>query len=214
MSRSKMRVAYVVKRYPRYSETFIVNEILAHEQAGWDIEIFSLRPPCDTHFQDGIARVRAPVTYLESSGIKAADFWATLRDTAQVSPHLWSALELASPEEYRDVYQAVALAREAHQRGINHIHAHFASLPTTVARLAAHFAGLTYSFTAHAKDIFHESAHPDDLKRKLADAASVITVSDFNLEFLREQFGTTASRVERVYNGLNLEQFQLSLIHI
>ncbi len=45
------RVAYVVKRYPRFSETFIVNEILAHEAAGLSIDLFSLRPPVDTHFQ-------------------------------------------------------------------------------------------------------------------------------------------------------------------
>ena len=60
----KPRVAYVVKRYPRFSETFIVNEILAHESAGVQIDLFSLRPPVDTHFQDLISRVRAPLTYL------------------------------------------------------------------------------------------------------------------------------------------------------
>ena len=52
-----MKIAYVLKRYPRYSETFIVNEILAHEAAGLDITIFALRYPNDTHFQDSIARV-------------------------------------------------------------------------------------------------------------------------------------------------------------
>jgi hypothetical protein len=56
-----MRVGYVLKRYPRYSETFIVNEILAHEAAGFEIEIFALRPPEDTHFQNIISQVRAPV---------------------------------------------------------------------------------------------------------------------------------------------------------
>ena len=58
-----MRVGYVVNRYPPYSETFIVNEILAHAQAGLSIEIFSLQPPIDTHFQDLIASVRSPVRY-------------------------------------------------------------------------------------------------------------------------------------------------------
>ncbi|MFQ5596107.1 MAG: colanic acid biosynthesis glycosyltransferase WcaL, partial [Anaerolineae bacterium] len=42
-----IRVGYVLKMYPRFSETFIVNEILAHEAAGLDLEIFSLRPPAD-----------------------------------------------------------------------------------------------------------------------------------------------------------------------
>ena len=65
------RVGYVVKRYPRYSETFIVNELLAHEAVGLDLEVFALRPPVDTHFQDLIARVRAPVHYLPHAGLKA-----------------------------------------------------------------------------------------------------------------------------------------------
>src|SRR5438128_3502001 len=66
-----MRVGFVVKRYPRYSETFIVREILAHEQAGLGIEIFALRPPNDGHFQDLIARVRAQVNclYLPAEGV-------------------------------------------------------------------------------------------------------------------------------------------------
>ncbi|MEE4121120.1 MAG: hypothetical protein V2I65_19140, partial [Paracoccaceae bacterium] len=56
------KVGYVLKRYPRFSETFVVNEILAHEAAGQQVEIFALRPVQETHFQDAIARVRAPVT--------------------------------------------------------------------------------------------------------------------------------------------------------
>src|SRR5260370_40409871 len=59
-----LRVGFVVKRYPRYSETFVVREILAHERAGLWIQIFSLRPSDDTHFQDLIARVRGPVNHL------------------------------------------------------------------------------------------------------------------------------------------------------
>jgi hypothetical protein len=59
-----VRIGYILKRYPRYSETFVVNEILAHEAAGLDIEIFALRPPCDTHFQNIISQVRASVNYI------------------------------------------------------------------------------------------------------------------------------------------------------
>jgi colanic acid/amylovoran biosynthesis glycosyltransferase len=39
-------------------------------------------------------------------------------------------------------------------RGISHLHAHFGTVATTVARLAAALAGIGYSFTAHAKDIY------------------------------------------------------------
>src|SRR5215217_2021269 len=101
------KVGYVVKRYPRYSETFIVNEILAHEAAGLGIDIFSLRPNCDEHFQDVIARVRAPVTYLPSSGLKAPDFWATVQQAAEVLPNIWADLAWARGEEVVDVHQAL-----------------------------------------------------------------------------------------------------------
>jgi colanic acid/amylovoran biosynthesis glycosyltransferase len=202
-----VKIGYVVKRYPRYSETFIVNEILAHEAAGMELEIFSVLPPADGHFQDVISRVRAPVTYLPSKGLKVAEFWSVLEEAGETFPDGWDSLEVARGEDARYVYQAMVLAREARLRAISHLHAHFATAATTVARLAAHFAGLPYTFTAHAKDIFHESVRPADLRRKLADATVAVTVSDYNLAHLRESYGFAAQHVRRIYNGLDLERF-------
>lgn len=202
------RVGYVVKRYPRFSETFIVNEILAHEQVGLEIDIFSLRPPIDTHFQDLISRVSAAVTYLTASSIRGEAFWDALLDAAAFAPgSFWPALPESKTESARDVYQAALLAREIHERELTHLHAHFASSATSVARLAARMAGISYSFTAHAKDIFHESVNPIDLGRKIRDASAVVTVSDYNLDHLCRTFGTTARKVQRIYNGLDLACF-------
>jgi glycosyltransferase involved in cell wall biosynthesis len=201
-----MHIGYVLKRFPRYSETFVVTEVLAHEAAGWEVEIFSLRPPNDTHFQDLLARVRAPVRYLPSEGTRAADFWAALQE-ALLLPLAWTALDAARGEPAGDVYQALLLAVEVRRRGIEHLHAHFATSATTVARLAARMAGVPFSFTAHAKDIYHEAVRPDDLRRKLAEAAAVVTVSDFNLAYLRQTYGPVAAGVRRVYNGLDLDRF-------
>jgi colanic acid/amylovoran biosynthesis glycosyltransferase len=204
---SSGKIGYVVKRYPRYSETFITNEILAHEAAGAAIEIFSLLPPNDTHFQNAISNVRAPVHYLPCDGPKASDLWNALQHADAMVQDWNDALRAGQGEIVRDFYQALMLARAVRARGVRHLHAHFATAATTVARLAARFAGISYSFTAHAKDIFHESVRADDLRRKLEDARAVITVSDFNLEFLRAQFGSAAATVARVYNGLDLSLF-------
>ena len=209
MRRDKpLRVGYVVKRYPRYSETFIVAEIAAHEAAGLDVEIFSLYPPNDTHFQDAIARVRAPVCYLPSQGLKAVDLWAALEDAAATLPGMWGELEAARGEEAVSVCQAAVLASEVRRRAIDHLHAHFASAPATVSRLASRLAKVPYTFTAHAKDIFHESVRPEDLRRKLADAAAVVTVSGYNSDHLRRAYGAAAARVQRVYSGVDLEEFR------
>ncbi|MBN9693557.1 MAG: glycosyltransferase [Verrucomicrobia bacterium] len=202
-----LHIAYVVKRYPRFSETFIVNEILAHEAAGRSVEIFSLYPPNDTHFQSTLSRVRAPVTYLTADGLRAPDLWSELLRTATVLPDFWRTLATLRGTEAREVFQAARLARLVRERGIHLLHAHFATTATSVAHAAARFAQIPYTFTAHAKDIFHESASDADLERKLAGAARVITVSDFNVRFLRDKFGPAASQVRRLYNGLDLSRF-------
>ena len=210
-SSQPMRVGYVVKRYPRYSETFIVNEILAHEAAGIAVEVFSLYPPNDTHFQDAISRVRAPVTYLTTDALKAADLWRLMQELVGSDRGIdWDDLEHTRGDEARELYSAMLLARMARQRGITHLHAHFATSATSVARTAARFARISYTFTAHAKDIFHESVRPDDLRRKLHDAAATVTVSDFNVTHLRHAFGADAGRVVRIYNGMDLARLTYS----
>lgn len=202
-----MRIGYVVKRYPRFSETFVVTEILAHEEAGAEVAVFSLRPPIDSHFQDAISRVRAPVTYLCAEGLKAVDLWEALQATGRELPGFFAGLEAARGWPAPVVYQAALLAREARRLRLEHLHAHFATEATAVARLAARFAGLAYSFTAHAKDIYHEGVAAASLGQKLLDAAAVVTVSDFNLAHLRRSFGVAAARTERIYNGLDLPRF-------
>lgn len=205
-----LRIAYVVKRYPRYSETFIVNEVLAHESAGVEVEIFALLPGADTHFQDVISRVRAPVHYLPGESIKAADLWQSMSTLCPTLSGSWNSLEAARGEEARHLCQAMALARLVSEHGITHIHAHFATSATNVARMASRFAGVPFTFTAHAKDIFHESVDEQDLARKLSEAAAVITVSDFNVMHLRKRFGPAAARVTRIYNGMDLSRLDYS----
>jgi glycosyltransferase involved in cell wall biosynthesis len=76
-----------------------------------------------------------------------------------------------------------------------------------VARLAGRLAGITYSVTAHAKDIFHEGVAQDRLRRIMADACQVVTISDYNLHHLRSVYGADAARVRRIYNGIDLTEF-------
>jgi glycosyltransferase involved in cell wall biosynthesis len=152
--------------------------------------------------------VRAPVTYLTAEDLKPSLLWAAIEEAGCWMPDLWQKLEAARGTEVRELYRALRLAVEARRRGLGHLHAHFATVATTVARLAAAFSGVSYSFTAHAKDIFHESVRTDELRRKIDEAEAAVTVSEFNLEYLRGLFGPAAVKVERIYNGLDLEQFQ------
>ena len=204
------RIAYIVKRFPRFSETFIVNEILAHEAAGVPVEIFSLYPPNDTHFQDAISRVRAPVTYLSAEGLRGADLWTEIETAASELPLIWRHLQHANGSEARVVYQACQLARAIARNGVTHVHAHFATVAAEVARLAAAWARVPFTVTAHAKDIYHDSVDAARLRHVLASASTVITVSDFNARHLATHVGVTPRRLTRIYNGLDLERFAFS----
>jgi colanic acid/amylovoran biosynthesis glycosyltransferase len=202
------RIGYVLKRYPRYSETFIVNEILAHEAAGLDIQIFSLMPPTDSHFQDIIGHVKAPVQYLPYENIKGIDFWQAVKEAQNAIPGVLTKLELVRGENYRDIYQALILASTVRSTGIGHLHAHFSTSATTVARLASLFSEVPYSFTAHAKDIYHQDVDQASLQRKVNDAAAVVTIGEYNLNYLRRMFPSDNSKIVRIYNGLDLASFQ------
>lgn len=202
-----LRVGYVLKRYPRYSETFIVHEILAHERAGLSIDIFPLRPVAETHFQDAVARVQAPVIRIPEKMRSTPAFWTLLAAARRELPGFWRALGAVDEVNPDDLVQAVTLALQVRQRRIGHLHAHFGTVATTVARLAASFAGIGYSFTAHAKDIYYQYPEPIHLDVKLRDADALVTISDFNRRHLARTFGAEATLV---YNGLELRGLPFS----
>lgn len=201
-----MYIGYVLKRYPRFSETFVVNEILAHERAGTKIDIFALGPVMETHFQDSISQVRAPVTRIQDKQRNPETFWPLLQQGFQELPRFAEKLPLALGDVH-ELGQSILLALAIRKRGIQHLHAHFGTQATTVARQAAIFADITYSFTAHAKDIYFSYEKSTALDRKMRDAAATVTVSDYNLAYLREQYGPDAESAVRIYNGMDLRKF-------
>jgi len=206
---SGIRVGYVLKMYPRFSETFIVTELLSMEEQGVDLEIFSLRSPVDGRFHESLARVKAPVCYLDAGG-KASEAWETLRrGRSALGSRLEHELDELLDVSLIDACQAIELALAVRRRGITRLHAHFATVATTVARLASRLADVPYSFTLHAKDIFHEGVDQAQLRTKLADSAAAITVSDFNERYLTTRFGDSAKTVVRVYNGIDLDLFSM-----
>ena len=161
-------IGYVLKVYPRLSQTFVVNELRAHEAAGLKFTVFSLRRPKES-------------------------------DRTVVDPPLAAeVVQLDGP----DAALPAQLAAAARMRGISHLHAHFAKLATGVARAAAAELQVPYSFTAHARDIFEQSVDPQALAERIRDAAQVITVSRFNVDYLEQQHGRRASLV---YNGVSLD---------
>ncbi|HMB69257.1 MAG TPA: glycosyltransferase [bacterium] len=205
-----VHVGYVLKVYPRLSETFIVNEILELERQGARVTVFSLRVPQEGRFHEKLARVAADVVYLPALTTHDVAALATDR-AAELAPArerlggaLWDILASGDVRRIKHFSQAVALHLEATRRGVQHLHAHFATSSTAVAALASEFSGIPFSFTAHAKDIYLDAHDLSLLEDRLRRARFCVTVCDANLRHLRETFGD-AGRVERIYNGLDLD---------
>ena len=76
--------------------------------------------------------------------------------------------------------------------------------------LAARVAGIPFTFTAHAKDIYLKTLSPRLLRVLINQAERVVTVSEFNLRYLTDLAGPDlpAGRIVRIYNGVDLNRFR------
>lgn len=210
-----MTIAYIAKMYPRFSETFIVNEILELERQGVDLAIYSLRKPADGRFHPQLADVRAPVIYLpEYLPAEMTRVWAAQRTLLQFNRTRYAqtlgyALVRGNRAALKHFFQASVMAEHILRHPVDALHAHFASSATRVAQYVNRLLDLPYSFTAHAKDIYHQEVNAELLRDKIRAARFVVTVSEFNRRHLEALMGTDAARDIRVlYNGIDLQAFQ------
>lgn len=203
-------VAFILKGYPRLSETFIAQEILALEERGLDIRIVSLRHPTDTDSHPVHRAIRAPVSYLPEylwcEPARVMRGWTRARRLPgyRAARGAWLADLRRDPtaNRVRRFGQALVLASELPAE-IDALHAHFLHTPASVARYAAALRGIGWSVSAHAVDIW---TSPDWEKReKLADCRWAVTCSHTALDTLRPL--APERRVSLVYHGLDLERF-------
>jgi colanic acid/amylovoran biosynthesis glycosyltransferase len=209
---SKPRVGYVLKKFPRLSETFVLGEILGLEAEGVDVRIWSLTAADEGRFHSELGRLKAATTYAPSPGSTASLLsFEAARDVGATAKEWTEALDYARllPPEKRAVVllHGLLVARDARKDGLDRLHAHFMTVASHVARVARIFGGPPFTVTAHAKDVFRDSVDKE-LFRATAEAAdAVVTVCDYNAAFLRERLlDGSPARVVRIYNGLPLAE--------
>ncbi len=184
------RLAYVLKRFPRISETFVAAELIELERLGEDITVFAVSRPREAFTHGFLGELRAEVRYLPHRPIRQplrvarAVARTILRDRGRWVGAAAEGLRRPSLSAWRLVLQATVLRDEMRSAAIDHAHAHFATSAADLAHLCHRMGGPTYSVTAHAKDIYHEDVRADDLRRKLGDARFVATVSEGNRTYL------------------------------
>ncbi|OWV70475.1 colanic acid biosynthesis glycosyltransferase WcaL [Rhizobium sp. R634] len=207
----RRKILVVLKGYPRLSETFIAQELLGLEKAGFDLTLISMRRPTDKKRHPVHDEIRARVVYLPEylheepirvlkgliAGFSKPGFKALIkRFLADLRRDL-------SRNRFRRLGQALVLGREWPDRG-EWLHAHFIHTPASVTEYASMLTGTPWSCSAHAKDIW---TSPDwELTEKLKSARWTVTCTRTGYEHMR-MLTSRKDAVHLSYHGLDLARF-------
>jgi glycosyltransferase involved in cell wall biosynthesis len=199
--------AYLFERFPSFGQTFCYREVAELYRQGITPPIFSIRNPKDEPPQDWDARIVERVHYLPEERELLDDVQRASKK-GKLTPEIIAALdEWGRRTDFLRLYQAVYVGLRLQEAGISHVHAHFAGMAARTAFWVAKFFPITFSFTAHANDIFAPRKFEIGLDKLVEAAWLVVTETDYAENFLRERFPERADRIHRIYNGLNLAEF-------
>ncbi|TCP39565.1 glycosyltransferase family 4 protein [Rhodovulum marinum] len=183
------RLAYLTSLYPAASHTFILREVTALRELGFQVETCSIRRPAPSHLigpEEAAAvastfhvvpRGRNPVTMLRALG-------AALRTPGRLLATLALAWRTAPPgaagtlKQLFYLAEALVLARHLRMQGIDHLHNHFADPSANVAMLTSALSGIPFSYTLHGPAEIYEP-YKWQLREKTARAAFVACISHF-----------------------------------
>jgi len=207
------RLIFILKGYPRLSETFIAQEIRALEQRGFAIDIVSLRFPTDKHVHPVHGEIKAKISYLpeylyqEPLRVLRSWFKASWRRGYWRAFAQWikDLVRDPTPNRARRFGQACVMVAEL-PRDATRLHAHFLHTPASATYYAHLITGMRWSCSAHAKDIW---TSPDwDKREKLATLDWLVTCTRDGYEHLREISGPAdRDKINLVYHGLDFERF-------
>ncbi|MBA2115405.1 glycosyltransferase family 4 protein [Bremerella alba] len=206
-------VAYIMSRFPKLTETFVLYEIIAARRAGVPVEVYPLRrEKCETMHNEAVPIVaQAHFTGWLSIAILLANLHYLLKMPGTYLG-TWLTLIRANFGSFRYLAGAIFyfpksvwMARDMKRRKVTHVHAHFCSHPAASAYIIHRLTGIPYSFTAHGTDL-HCDRHM--LFEKVADASSVIGISDYNRNLILEECGQQfSSKVHVIHCGVDTAKF-------
>ena len=208
-------VAYLTKRFPRLSETFILDEILGLEAAGVPLRLYSIGDPAESHVQPDVSLVASPVVYLRHRGLLGtlADIVATVAahvTLVATRPRRYAAVagEVLRSRNRRTAARHFAfagrLAVTVERARARHLHAAFAHTPASIVRYTHLLTGLPFSFGAHAKDLY--LSDPVNLAIRATQAHFVVVCSESAGQALTELAGPRA-RILLAYHGVDSHRF-------
>jgi glycosyltransferase involved in cell wall biosynthesis len=207
-------VAYLVSRFPKLTETFVLYELLAIERAGIPVELYALqRERARLRHPEAEAWLRrAQIPSLLSPALWLAQLRAALRRPRAFVGTFVTLLRAhwGSPRYLAGVVlfypKMVRMAERMRASGVTHVHAHFASHPAAGAFAIGRLAGIPFSFTAHGSDLHRDRR---GVREKVSEARFVVAISDYNREVLLRECGPeAAARIEVLHCGVDTALFR------
>lgn len=207
-------IAYIVSRFPKLTETFILYEMTALEKLGLRIELFPLvkQQAEIRHPQADAFGERAFSRQPWSPAVWASQLYWLIR-RPKVFLAMWRNVLWGNRRSFKFLTRSVIagllggwFARQMKPQGVDHIHAHWATHAALSAYVVHKLTDIPFSFTAHAHDIYVERAM---LAEKIQAAAFVVTISQYNRRFLQELYGNElAAKVHVIHCGVDTAVFQ------
>jgi len=214
MTGLKNRVAYIVSSYPSVTQTFVMRELLELERNGFHLNIFCLHQPNSGTEHPEARALRAPIIYIPGTREGLPLLLLTHIHCLALNPlrYLKTIRYVVSKNNanfWEAFLRAGFMVAKLWHTDTYHLHAHFAANQTLVAMLVSSLTGISYSFTAHAYDIFIEQ---QGLTEKIRSAKFVVTISDFNRKYLTPYCTDekVLSKIHIVHCGIDLDQFALT----
>jgi colanic acid/amylovoran biosynthesis glycosyltransferase len=207
-------IAVLMLRFPHIADTFLLREINELERQGQPVVVVpALHGDGKIVHEEAKPWIsRALFTPLFSWEIVRANFKVFLKQPGNYLRVL-SKLVLGTVVRPSTLLRTLALfPKSVHlatilpERGVRHLHAHFATHATTMAYIIASLTDLTYSFTVHGPDVF---VHRLLLREKIRRAKFVRTISVFNKAFLSGLYPEeTHGKIEVVRTGVNPDVYE------
>ncbi len=208
-----MHVGYVLKKFPRNSETFILNEILALQRHGVDVTVFSLNRPDDGVYHRGLSELKRPVVYMlgrrpETMPAHLKACWPLISARKeQVWGQFEDLVQGQRPDTWGILNWSLDLALLLKKHRIDRMHAHFATIAAYVARGASSLTGIPYSVTCHAKDIYRDGVTGDRFTSLLGASDFVVTVCEANRRYILDNLEGHKLDLRVLYNGVDVTAF-------
>jgi glycosyltransferase involved in cell wall biosynthesis len=204
---SMTQFAYLFERFPSFGQTFCYREVAELVRQGVTPPIFSIRQPKDEPPQDWDQRIVERVHYLPNEEQLLREVRRASKKGKLTEEVISTLDEWGRRTDFLRLYQAIYIGLHLQEIGIRHVHAHFAGMAARTAFWIGKFFPITFSFTAHANDIFTPRKFEIGLDKLVNAARVVVTETDYAEKFLCERFPDRADGIHRIYNGLDPASF-------